>query len=478
MTTTPGRNDPCPCGSGRKYKLCCLRVIEETDQRWRDLREIDASVVDAVGAFALDRWGAPLFEEAWTTYFAGTDVPDIPESHPEFGTLFIPWFVFDFRPGRSRKRRRSGWPTRPLAIEYLDVHRDALSEDLRQFIETACSSPLSFMVVTSTVPGRELTLRDVLTGQTHRVLDRSASTTARPTSLVLTRVVSVADVAIMVGTAPLEIPPSWHNVIIDVRERLAHGRGVLDVQTVRQLDCEILALYHRIADRLLNPALPQLRNTDGDPIALTTVAFELDCAPREAFDRLKSLALDAGDDDLLADATLGKSGELKAVSFPWLQRGNKMHRDWDNTSVGEIAIKGRRLTVSVNSERRAKKVRKLIEKRLGDDVMFVRQQVESVEAHLVSGRDRRSPKDRAEDDAFQSRPEVREALREMMARHWHSWLDTQVPALGNVTPREAARTPLGRERLEALFAEFEWRSELQPEQQRPDVKALRAKLKL
>lgn len=25
MTTTPGRNDPCPCGSGRKYKHCCLR---------------------------------------------------------------------------------------------------------------------------------------------------------------------------------------------------------------------------------------------------------------------------------------------------------------------------------------------------------------------------------------------------------------------------------------------------------------------
>ncbi|MFV8572070.1 YchJ family protein [Marinobacter sp. SBS5] len=21
----PGRNDPCPCGSGRKYKVCCLR---------------------------------------------------------------------------------------------------------------------------------------------------------------------------------------------------------------------------------------------------------------------------------------------------------------------------------------------------------------------------------------------------------------------------------------------------------------------
>jgi SEC-C motif len=22
--TKPGRNDPCPCGSGQKYKRCCL----------------------------------------------------------------------------------------------------------------------------------------------------------------------------------------------------------------------------------------------------------------------------------------------------------------------------------------------------------------------------------------------------------------------------------------------------------------------
>jgi hypothetical protein len=24
----PGRNDPCPCGSGRKYKQCCLQKDE------------------------------------------------------------------------------------------------------------------------------------------------------------------------------------------------------------------------------------------------------------------------------------------------------------------------------------------------------------------------------------------------------------------------------------------------------------------
>ncbi|MBD5560427.1 MAG: SEC-C domain-containing protein [Clostridia bacterium] len=28
----PGRNDPCPCGSGKKYKKCCMRKDEQAQQ--------------------------------------------------------------------------------------------------------------------------------------------------------------------------------------------------------------------------------------------------------------------------------------------------------------------------------------------------------------------------------------------------------------------------------------------------------------
>ncbi len=31
MASRPGRNDPCPCGSGLKYKHCC-----EDKRSWRD----------------------------------------------------------------------------------------------------------------------------------------------------------------------------------------------------------------------------------------------------------------------------------------------------------------------------------------------------------------------------------------------------------------------------------------------------------
>jgi hypothetical protein len=74
-------------------------------------------------------------------------------------------------------------------------------------------------------------------------------------------------------------------------------------------------------------------------------------------------------------------------------------------------------------------------------------------------------------------PEVQEALRAFMARHWEAWLDTKLPALRFEMPREAAKTPAGRERLEALFADFAWhaRHATQPELV-PDLAALRARL--
>jgi len=74
-------------------------------------------------------------------------------------------------------------------------------------------------------------------------------------------------------------------------------------------------------------------------------------------------------------------------------------------------------------------------------------------------------------------PEVQEALRGFLARHWENWLDSKLPALRFETPRQAAKTPAGRERLEALFAEFAChaRHATQPELA-PDVAELRARL--
>jgi hypothetical protein len=52
-------------------------------------------------------------------------------------------------------------------------------------------------------------------------------------------------------------------------------------------------------------------------------------------------------------------------------------------------------------------------------------------------------------------PEVQEQIRKMAKAHWESWFDEPIPALDNKTPLEAAKTKLGREKLEALLLQYE-----------------------
>src|SRR4029453_14930915 len=89
------------------------------------------------------------------------------------------------------------------------------------------------------------------------------------------------------------------------------------------------------------------------------------------------------DDELLAGAEFGKGGELRRVEFPWQVRGNKANKTWENTVLGHIEIDGGSLKVTVNSAKRAKRIRKEIEKRSGDLVTFVEETISSLEDPLA-----------------------------------------------------------------------------------------------
>jgi hypothetical protein len=84
----------------------------------------------------------------------------------------------------------------------------------------------------------------------------------------------------------------------------------------------------------------------------------------------------------------------------------------------------------------------------------------------------------AEQERLLLLPEIQEHMRGIIERHWERWLDARLPALGNRTPGQAAKTPDGRERLDVLLAEFTWSTERAPNAMSPGVPALRARLGL
>ena len=51
----PGRNDPCPCGSGKKYKKCCIGADAASRAKEQAARPSPAFTPDG-GEDPLDRW--------------------------------------------------------------------------------------------------------------------------------------------------------------------------------------------------------------------------------------------------------------------------------------------------------------------------------------------------------------------------------------------------------------------------------------
>jgi hypothetical protein len=475
----PGRNDPCPCGSGRKFKHCCLRPLDDEAAARMRLRTAEGVLVPALFAYAADEFGDEFFREAWEEFFVWDAVPDSGADSPEFGTTFDPFFVFSFVPDSAEDDLPAGWPAEPLATHFLHHEVESCPDFHREFIAQACQSPPSFFVVESTIPGRALGLRDILTGRQFQVLEQSASRTLLAGDLTYTRVVTAGGASIMIGASPWVIPPAWHLPVLDFRRRL-RPRRLLTVDEVRDYDVEIREFYHHVVDAIQHPRLPSLRNTDGDPIELTTLTYHLAVTTAEAVERVRPIAT-LRDEAHIDGEVHDDAGALTAAELTWIKAGNRQHKDWDNTTLGTLRLNGAQLVVEINSARRRDRITKEITKRLGKSATLVETTVTDVMKQLEARRAHGTEfSETAPTGSFslERTPEIEAFEAEMARKHWEAWIDTKVPALGNRTPRQAARTAQGRERLTAILVDFARTAERRPSALRPDVGALRRVLGL
>ena len=92
-------------------------------------------------------------------------------------------------------------------------------------------------------------------------------------------------------------------------------------------------------------------------------------------------------------------------------------------------------------------------KYLGANITFKQTLIESPEQKLRSLQVSSGP-DQLEQELLES-PEMQEQIKQMIQSHWDNWFTTSIPALGNKTPRAAAKTKAGREMLEALLLQYE-----------------------
>lgn len=456
----PGRNDPCPCGSGKKYKHCHMQADEAPrpeDLTWRRLHRAIDGLAGQLLNVAMRHFGPEGIHEAWQEFNLW------PEGEPEFDpeaadvTIFLPWFLYHWLPDSEDTQTPPGAQGTTVAKAYLAAAGDRVEPMVRRYIQACLAAPFSFHEVLSCDPGRGFRLCDVMLGSEVDVIEHSGSLDADPGTLLFAKVVPIDGIAVLDGCSPVLIPPRSKPLLIELRADLVKEVGTLTPEVLRELDLDLIELYLDITDDVFDPQLPELTNTDGDALEFHELIFDID-SPRTAFDALIDLAAGMSAAELLNEAEFDDAGELVRAQLFWRRLGDTAYAGSLDTVLGQIEIEAGRLTATVNSARRADELRGLIEERLGEHGRFRIASIQSMESlrREMGSEGEAGVLDEDENGAdLNELPEVQAAMAEFMRNHYRAWVDQNIPALSGRTPREAARDADGREAVAALILQLE-----------------------
>lgn len=158
-----GRNDPCPCGSGRKYKNCCLnrdrnRRIQESAWR-RD----EQTALDKLLDFAQRPEFGAQFVVAFNLFWNGAyglEGLDALERHEV--ARFLDWYVYDYRLESVNKR---------LIDLFMEEMATLLSPPDRERVRAWQDSYLSVYRITGAADEASLSVVDALQGEAVAVSD-------------------------------------------------------------------------------------------------------------------------------------------------------------------------------------------------------------------------------------------------------------------------------------------------------------------
>jgi hypothetical protein len=476
-----GRNDRCPCGSGKKYKQCCLNSQPvSTDSAWKRQRDASDRLTGELLRFCQREFPDDR-ALAWME-FNQTPVPpplDTPEAEAEL-QIFSPWFLFTWDPELSLSDRDSQPVPGMILHAFLHRSADRLSGLEHLLLEQAYTQPVSFYEVLDSVPGERVVLRDILIGGDTEVTERSASRFLRPGDLCYGQIWRLPGVNTLGRLAPCVIPAGKKVDIIGLRvklkKKIAKKARELEAQDLLRYEHDVRRVYLDLRDTMRLP--PRLVNTDGDPILFHTLTFQVE-SPQVAFAALAPMAWETTKEELLEAAELDGNGSPVRFEIEWAKKGNKMHKTWDNTILGHLKVDGRTLVAEVNSQKRAETLRREVERRMGTLAVHVKTVQQTPEEMLKNKP--KALKAAAESEPPPIDPEERAELEAYMRQEVEAWIHKKVPALGGRTPLAAVRDPDGREMVEALLLDWERKTKNERGSTQfiqPDIGAVRRLLKL
>ena len=369
---------------------------------------------------------------------------------------------------------------RNIADDYLRRRGWKESASTRDYITGLRRSVISLYEVSGLVPGQSMQLRDLVRGgEPVRVSEKRGSEGLRQWDRIATRVVPLRDGAVISGTLMLFEHEAGEALLASLRKiRTKAPREVAAAAREFGIEADAKALAGMLTpDRLLAQAAfmftnawldaalraaqgrdrPELLNSEGDPLAFTVLHFPL--LPGVTAERVRK-ALAAVPALRPESPTfwnwLAEPG-AKPKAVPRRAKGQTLTTTMEDGSLvlGTLELKGRRLSLEANSVARAERGRALLEPVLAG--LVGQPLAERVDLERMLAAERPPP-----EPSGLSPEEERALVHQGLDDHYRRVLDEPIPALGGKSPRAAAKTAKGREKVAAWLKMLENHSARRP----------------
>ena len=432
-----GRNDPCPCGSGKKYKRCCLPDDEEIGF----LRSATDNVLRKLGYFAFSQRFLEDFEIAFYIFWAEEyELYEFPYLSQSEQVHFTEWYFLDYFLDDGRR----------IAEIFLQEMGDEVSSLERRALEDRLSSSPALYEVLEVEPGKGLRLKDIFSGEEYDVKERRGSRSLYKWDLVFTRVVPMGKYFVICGGLHYFPVRLKERVVSFAKKELNRLRRKNKGAAWEDLYRERGYLFNHLWMAMARaPQFPIIVTPEGQQFILAKAIYLVHDYEevRKKLTQIPGIKL--SEDEFVENDQAG-------ISFNWsipIKKEEGYFRVGENFRImGFIELRGSRLKLECNSKERLENGKALLEYHLGKYIEHRADSFKDLDVAMEEYREKRPVRKGARENIP---PEVEQEIARINEEQHDRWVDESVPVLGGKTPREAIKTKKGREKVEELLKQFE-----------------------
>jgi hypothetical protein len=481
MAHKTGRNEPCYCGSGKKYKKCCMGRdiaghMKEEDREFEEL--LTGTPMDEY--FGFHRM-LSLYSQAIRQFEA--EGKEFDAADKEFIEMFKPgedgwipdsfhanWLLYDFRFGKSKQT---------VCERFIEKDAHRLVAPGPENLRIISASYFTFYAVVKNTE-TEIIFEDIYNlKQWHmQKLGRDRyEKTAVPGEIWFTRLIGVPARCYNAATPYFFGSHARENFLkglrghVETYMRAANIKGPVDERiygescknAMRMWAHYMLIASGKIKDTLTKEKIKPVKvmNEEGDDVCMVKIFYTV----------------------TKSDGLHEKMESTGRFTY------DKNHREWiwldpktrksliGSKVLGVLREEKGKITAEVQSLNRAAALKKILADSMGGYLEYALMDVKTIAEIPGTTQEQKDKMEKAAKQKLEN-PQIQDMLAAHTENYYlKEWINNTVPALGNIKPVDAVKNAAGREHTAELINHMEQMQNIMPEQTF-DFNMLRAALRI